>query len=111
MSALGGPRSLIALMFTGPHVGIRQRWPNVLHAVTSEGLPIKSWPKGLAVSACGKRGVRLVQSGDGPVSWPPRVRSLPAGYERCAECFVATGKPRPQSEFASTPSPDTGETR
>lgn len=38
--------SLIELMLNAPLVGVRQRWPDVLHAVTMEGLPVKTWPNG-----------------------------------------------------------------
>lgn len=92
---------LIALMFGAPWIGIRLRWPQTLHAVTYEGLPIRTWPDGRATSACGLHGLRILASSENhPVAWPPRVAGLAeAGMERCRACWVATGCKRPKSTF------------
>jgi len=93
---VSGP-SLIELVFNAPLVGVRKRWPNVLHAVEMEGLP---WPEGKAVSACGITGLRVVADERSMVMpWPPRVASIPDGMSRCRPCHEATGKLRPRSEF------------
>lgn len=97
-AAAGSGWGLISLMLTAPLVGLRKRWPNVLHAVEMEGFPVKTWPNGTARSACGLTGLRLLWS-SGPTPWPPRVRGLPEGFTRCAECHEATGRKRPRSEF------------
>lgn len=101
MSTLGGPTSLISLFLAAPHIAVEQEAPKLLHAVTADGLPVKSWPDGLATTACGVEAVQLLQRSDveAPTPWPPRVRSLPEGFVRCAECYLATGRPRPRSEF------------
>lgn len=91
---------LIALMFGAPWIGVRKRWPSVLHAVTYEGLPIHTWPDGLATSACGLTGLRILASGENPVAWPPRVAGLAeSSKERCRACWEATGRKRPRSTF------------
>jgi hypothetical protein len=93
-------RSLLALVFSAPLIGIRLRWPTVLHAVTMEGLPTKTWPNGTATSACGLGGLRVLNNGIGAVPWPPYVVGLAeAGHTRCAECFAAVGKMRPRARF------------
>lgn len=90
---------LISLMFEAPLIVVRARWPEVLHAVTMEGLPIKTWPHGLARSACGLTGLRLVWADDsGPVPWPPRVAGL-GPMKRCEACHEATGRKRPRATF------------
>lgn len=88
---------LISLMFAAPLVGTRKRWPEVLHAVRMEDLPIKTWPNGTARSACGLSGLRLMSNdGKAPVPWPPRVAGL-APMVRCQECHELTGRKRPRS--------------
>jgi len=65
-----------------------------------EGLPVKTWPKGKAVSACGLSGLRVIGSRDGnAVPWPPRVASLPDGTTRCRECYSAVPVRKVRSEF------------
>jgi hypothetical protein len=85
----GSGWSLISLMFSAPLIGVRLRWPNVLHAIDMDGLPIKSWPNGKARSVCGLSGLRVVASGrlDWPVASPAArpserndpVRGVPPG--------------------------------
>lgn len=91
--------SLIALMMHAPLIGIRLRWPTVLHAIDMDGLPIKTWPHGKARSVCGLSGLRVAGSGETIGLWPPRVSSLPDGWTRCKDCFDATKHKRPRSEF------------
>lgn len=95
--------TLLDLAFNAPLVGIRKRWPNVLHAVDMKGLPVKTWPNGTATSVCGLRGLRVLSSpgvdgNDLLVLWPPRVAGL-APMTRCPECHEATGRKRPRSTF------------
>ena len=98
-SRIGTGWPLTSLMLGAPWIGVRKRWPNVLHAVRDEDLPIATWPRGTARSACGLAGVRLEWSNGGPVPWPPRLRWMPDGWSRCADCHDATGRKRPRSEF------------
>lgn len=85
---------LFSLMLAAPLVGVRKRWPDVLHAVTDDGLPIKTWPHGTARSACGLTGVRLLSlAPGGPIPWPVQQR-LPNGWVRCEACHEATGRKR-----------------
>lgn len=92
---------LLSLMLRAPLVGVRQRWPQILHAIPISGLPLSTWPDGKCVSACGKCGLRLLTEKDGLAApWPPRLNTVPDGWTRCRDCYVATGKPRPRSEFA-----------
>lgn len=93
---MSGP-SLIVLALSAPSIGISVRWPQVMHAITMEGLPIKTWPKGSATAACGKTGLRIMDNGNGyPAPWPPAVKGLAPRHTRCPKCFQATGKPRPK---------------
>lgn len=106
MRAGTGEFSLIALALTAPHIGFSVRWPRTLHAITMDGLPMGSWPKGCATSACGKTGLRILAHRDGyPLPWPPRVKGL-TKHDRCPECFTATGRPRPKCAVAA---PELGE--
>ena len=92
--------NMFELIFNAPLIGVRKRWPNVLHAVEMEGLPIKTWPKGKAVSVCGITGLRLLGREDGSATlWPPRVKGMPDGVTRCRDCHEATGRLRPRSEY------------
>lgn len=94
--------NLMTLSVWVPVVGVRKRWPNVLHAVTFDGLPVKTWPRGQATAACGVRNVRvwsLDDEGCLPVPWPPSTRGMPRGYTRCKECWDATGRKRPRSQW------------
>lgn len=97
-----GP-TLIDVVFTAPVIGVRKREPLKLHALTLRAVA-SAWPNGkpkrLPVAACGVSGVRILS--DGPHSvlpWPPPARGA-VGFERCRECWVATGKKRPRSHFA-----------
>lgn len=90
--------TLLTLILSTPLTGVRKRWPNVLHAVEMEGLPIKTWPDGLAKSVCGKVGLRCVQWHGTLILWPPAVKGLP-GMRRCRECFDRCKKKRPRSKF------------
>lgn len=96
MSDKGVP--LFVLAFSCPLIGVRQRWPNVLHAVEVDGLPIKTWPKGTARSVCGKTGVRVLMDGDTLVPWPPYVKGL-GEKVRCSECFEKCPKKKPVARF------------
>ena len=91
--------SLIELMLSAPLTAVTSDDPSVLHAATMEGLPVETWPHGLAEAACGQERVRLLMVGSVLVPWPPRVSSLPSGRSRCRECHERTGRKRPRSEF------------
>lgn len=90
--------SLIALALKAPHIGLRKRWPNVLHAVELDGLPVKTWPDGQATSVCGVSGLRILAASDGPAPWPPYVKGL-GEKNRCPECFAQCKKKRPVTRF------------
>ena len=96
--------SLIGLMLSAPLIGIRKRWPHVLHAVEMDGLPTKTWPNGQAVAVCGVTHVRLpkYETSDGIEVfglWPPAVRSLPKGWTRGKACAEGASKKRPRTHF------------
>ena len=94
--------TLLELLFNAPLTGVRKRWPEVLHAIEMDGVPVKTWPHGKATSACGLTGLRVVAvERSGLMLWPPRVASLPDGLSRCRVCHEATGKRRPRSNYVS----------
>lgn len=95
---------LITALFTAPLVGIRKRWPRVLHAIEMDGIPVHDLD-GTATSACGVTGLRIVAVADEDgtdfvVPWPPYVEGLAPNHERCKACFDACKKKRPRSRFA-----------
>lgn len=94
--------NLIELMLNAPIIGTRLRWPNVLHAIEMEGLPIETWPNGKARSACGLTGLRIRAFGDVFAPWPPRLKGLPDGWVRCEKCHQATGRKRPRCTFGGS---------
>lgn len=105
--------NLFELGLCVPVVGIKEPRDGVLHAVTMEGLPIKSWPEGRCRAACDGEEVGLYPyEVDGrfvPVLWPPRVRSLPKDWSRCKACFDATPEKRPRATMAPTAVSSLGE--
>lgn len=96
-TAKRGPPLIVAAL-CAPLTGVSLRRPNLLHAVTMEGV-IKAWPDHCAVAACGTRNIRLLLVGRLAVEWPPKIRSLPDRVERCRACWEATGRMRPRSQF------------
>lgn len=89
---------LFQAMLAAPLVGLNQRWPKVLHAVTSDEIA-KRWPSGTATAVCGAKRLRILKSGPMVVEWPPSVKSLPESHERCRECHQETGKRSPRSRW------------
>lgn len=94
--------NLLTLALNAPLIGVRKRWPQTLHAIDMDGLPIATWPKGKATSVCGVTGLRVVESRQGAALWPPRVSTLPDGTVRCRDCFEGTRPKRPRSNFVGT---------
>lgn len=79
-----------------PLVGIQRRWPRTFHAITADDIHLDQWATARTVrSACGKR-VAVASYAGSVLLWPVQHR-LPAGFARCAECWVATGKKRPRT--------------
>lgn len=85
------------LAFNAPLIGIRKRWPNVLHAVELEGLPGPG-KDGLASSVCGLSGVRVATWGDTIGLWPPAVKGL-GEKVRCKECYEVCKRKKPRTRF------------
>lgn len=83
---------LITLMLMSPLVGIDNK--RVLHGIEMGPVAGSVWKKRKTLdAACGKR-VRFWAVAGAPVQWPTQA-ALPGDYERCRECWVATGKKRP----------------
>lgn len=95
--------TLIELMLNAPLIGIQKRWPNKLHAVEMDGLPVKTWPKGLGRSVCGRPGVRVVARGETLLLWPPYVEGL-GQMIRCSDCYTACKKKKPRTRYLREPS-------
>lgn len=97
-SALDEPQGipLVSLFFMAPLIGIRVRWPNVLHAVELDGIPFD--PNGTCTSACGLKGLRIAVTGTTVALWPPYVKGL-GEKKRCPECFAICKKKKPRSRF------------
>lgn len=84
------------------------------HAVVNQGIH-RNLDRGRRArmtydSVCGKR-VRLAgcatvdedgKTGGMTLPWPPRLKVLEGSESRCQSCFVATGKPRPDSLWDDT---------
>lgn len=92
---------LFGAMVFAPLVAINPRWPRVLHAVEMEEIA-HAWPNGSVTSECGRSRLRVLASGSDLVLWPPRVKGLTPDHERCADCYVATGRKRPRSTFRAS---------
>jgi hypothetical protein len=91
---------LFGLLLDAPLMGVLQRWPNTLHAVTKNAVAESAFRGSMYESACGKRGLRLVDVGDGMAAvWPPSTRGLPEHLTRCEACWEATGRKRPRIRF------------
>ena len=94
---------MLGMAFDAPLIGLLKRWPNKLHAVPMESVIDASLSGRAYESACGMRGLRLLgKEVDGQqiaARWPPRLRGLPDDLERCRECWDATGKMRPRTEW------------
>lgn len=96
--------NLIVASLCAPLVACSPASPNVLHAVTMEGV-VKGWPnppdtgKSSFVSACGVDGVLFCGTPEFVPEWPPRVSSLPPTIVRCRDCHRLTGRKSPRSSF------------
>lgn len=94
--------NLIGVALDAPVMGVSKRWPNTVHAVEM-GEVIAGWDRGTFVSACGKRGLRFwgheVQGTLVAAPFPPRVKGMPEDLTRCRECWVATGKKAPRTQW------------
>lgn len=90
--------NLATLIIAAPVIGIADGDVThaTAHAVTIEGLPIKTWPNGTATSACGVPGVRVLADQGLVALWPPAVKNLPEGTTRCLACQKATGNKNPR---------------
>ena len=93
--------NLATLMLAVPVIGIADGdvTQSTVHAVTIDGLPIKTWPNGTATAACGVEKVRVLVDGTALALWPPAVKKLPEGTARCRECQKATGNKRPRKHL------------
>ena len=100
--------SWINMMFAAPLIGVRQRWPNVLHAITLDGVGATMVKGRTFPSACGLKGLRLVEGRYTeapdemrplPALWPPRIKGMPENMTRCRSCWEETGKQRPRSDW------------
>lgn len=95
--------TVIEMLLNAPLIGLQQRWPRKLHAVDVDGVPLKG---GLARSVCGLKGLRLLPLEVGGETtaalWPPRVRGMPARFERCRPCFDATKPKRPRTQWGDS---------
>lgn len=93
--------NLITAMFAAPLIGCDPDTPDVLHAVTMEGLTAAWVPVDgndpWFTAPCGAGRLKLVGSDDLLVPWPPRVSSLVAPMVRCRNCQRLTGNKRPRS--------------
>lgn len=91
--------TLIGATFNAPLMAILKRWPHTLHAVDMEHV-VNGWERGTFQSICGLRGLRVVGTEVEGVSiavpWPPALKSLPPGTERCRDCWVESGRMRPR---------------
>jgi hypothetical protein len=76
---------------------VSKRWPRVIHAVTEVELQYR-WPGETVTAVCGRRRLRVLVDGDGPLLFPPSTAELP----RCQQCFVALGRPRPRRRRSLT---------
>lgn len=93
-----GSTSWLSAQLAAPLVGIQRRWPRTFHAITADAMPLATWGTARTVrSACGKR-VAIAQYAGTVLLWPVQHR-LPAGFARCAECWVATGRRRPRTRI------------
>jgi len=95
--------NLITAMFAAPLIGCDPDTPDVLHAVTMEGLtaawvPVDGNDPWFS-APCGAVRLKLVGSDGSAVSWPPRVSSLVGSMVRCRDCQRLTGSKRPVSSF------------
>jgi hypothetical protein len=95
--------NLITLMFAAPLIGCDPESPDILHAVTMEGVT-KGWVPvdgndPWFTSACGTSELKLVGSDELLVPWPPRVSSLTGPMVRCRDCQRLTGNKRPRSSW------------
>lgn len=90
--------NLATLIIAAPVIGIADGdvTQSTVHAVTLDGLPIKTWPNGTATSACGVPNVRVLVDQERVALWPPAVKNLPEGTTRCRACQQATGNKRPR---------------
>jgi hypothetical protein len=95
---------LIAVALDAPVIGISQRWPNTIHAI-SMGEVVSGWERGTFVSACGRRSLRLwPHEVDGTLiaaPFPPRIKGLPDRLARCRDCWLLTGKKAPRTQWVS----------
>lgn len=99
---------MLAAIFEAPLQASSRRWPKLIHAVDVDAIgDFFVHSRKTMTAVCGARQVRLVvmlrQVGDeqvpGGAPWPPRVKGMPEQRERCRECWVATGKPCPRTEW------------
>lgn len=90
--------NLITCLLAAPLIAVEDGdvTQSTVHAVTVDGLPIKTWPNGTATSACGLPNVRVIVDGSAIALWPPAVKNLREGTKRCRACQAATGNKRPR---------------
>lgn len=92
---------LLDAMLAAPLIGVSARWPTVLHAVDAREI-VRTWKQRTVAAVCGRRHLRLLDSGGGVVPWPPAVRGL-APLVRCRECWERTGRRRPRCHRQEKP--------
>lgn len=94
---------LFGLAFGAPLIGVLKRWPHRMHAVDMDGVIKGSLGRGTFEAACGLGGLRLwgytANDRTFATPWPPRIKGMPDGFERCRECWEATGRMRPRAEW------------
>lgn len=86
--------NLINLMVNGGVLsGAQKRKPKVIHAITTEAFIKAGLGQRMPTAPCGAKHLRFVSNAEHQVLlWPVRAEGP---FERCRECWVATGKKRP----------------
>lgn len=96
--------SVLALMLGAPWSAVDPELdrPDLIHAATAGHIMAANPDPGVGephlAAPCGAR-VRILAKDGYPVGWPPRVSTLPAGIERCRDCWEATGRKRPHPDW------------
>lgn len=97
--------NLLNLMVNGGVLsGAQRRKPHVIHAITTEAFIKAGLGQRMPTAPCGAKHLRFVSNAERQVLlWPVRAEGP---FERCRECWVATGKKRPakaRTQRADTP--------
>jgi hypothetical protein len=97
---------LLGLAFAAPLIAVSKRWPSTLHAVDMDGVFDGTFGRGTFAAACGVTGLRLwgqpVDERMVAALWPPRLAGTPVQFSRCRDCWLATGRMRPRTEWRTS---------